>query len=156
MFETVHRSLSVLVYPHELSPDIEDIIQKKIKDLEGKHFRDDYTIITKMKSIHSLSNTFIDPDTGVCEFLVHVTCEQYRLSPHEHLSLCVSRQNKMGVYFDYGPFELFLSTEIVPFSTSVIGTQMCVEVDSIRFSDVTHRYIVVVHPNTDGEEEDKH
>lgn len=157
MLETVVRVLPVRLTPSELSPEMDEIVWNKVKTFEGKHIREEKKVITRIHSLQSIENTNIDGDTGMCLFRVSVICDQYTLSLHERISLPVKSQDKNGLYFQYGPFDLFLPNDSLPqpqpsvplSSVSVpswFGMDMMIEITSIRFSDISHRYIVVVKP----------
>ena len=140
------RTLLIPLKSSEIGPDIRQRIWDKVKVYEGIHLREDPSVFTRIDSITSITNLRIDSDTGICLFQVSVVGEYYTLKPGEQVSLPIASQNKTGWVFSYGPFELFLPEE----SPSLIyllppGTQdpVSLEIMSIRYSDISHRYIVV-------------
>jgi DNA-directed RNA polymerase subunit E'/Rpb7 len=152
MFEKVTRKIPVILKPSELTLDIEDIVLQKTKEYENKHVREEKKVITKIISVQSIENTHIDEDLAVCLCQVDVLCEEYSLAIGEKLTLSPSSSNKNGIYFTYGPFEIFIANQSV-LEPSLLQTmnevnttdnkEINMEISSIRFSDVNHKFIVL-------------
>ena len=150
MFEKTIRKIPVILKPSELTLDIEDIVLQKAREYENKHVREEKKVITKIISIQSIENTHIDEDFAVCLCQVDVLCEEYSLVIGEKLTLSLSSSNKNGLYFIYGPFEIFIANQSI-LEPSVQTNErkqdtikeMNMEISSIRFSDVNHKFIVL-------------
>jgi hypothetical protein len=151
MFEKVIRKIPVILKPSELTLDVEDIVLQKTKEYENKHVREEKKVITKIISVQSIENTHIDEDLASCLCQVNVLCEQYSLAIGEKLTLSPSSSNKNGLYFIHGPFEIFIANQSV-LDPSLLQTmkevnttdkEMNMEISSIRFSDVNHKFIVL-------------
>lgn len=110
MFAEINQWVWVEVPPHELGPDFDEVVKRKVRSMyEGKVVDGNYYIAVDLNSVALLDRPIVQD--GTCQILCRTRFVSvvFRAFRDETMYVRVGKIHKVGVLADFGPMKIFLS-----------------------------------------------